>query len=650
MIKELSLGEWLHVPTEENPADQGTRANKPERLTKLWLKGPKWLKEGPTPKQPEILETEESNKERSKSKAEKVMMAQQTHTEDGFAEMMTAKYPFWKLMRITAYILRFKDNVGGGPKTRGPLVTEELNRAEQQWIKLIQRISPERPKDVETSEEEGTIMVKTRVPGYKPILLPQRGEFTRRVIEYYHIKTLHGGVASTMSKIREKFWIPKLRSLVKTLVHRCNLCKRGRVKRLHHAATSDLPTFRTEYSRPWAVIGVDHAGPLEYKELETTQEPPRRGKKTWIISKLYIVLFTCTLSRAVHLGLCKSLTAQEFQFQLKEFITRRDRPDMIVSDNAKTFQATAKWINTLEKDDDLQNYLSQNNIKWKFNLARAPWWGGFYERLIGIMKRSLSKQVGKALLTYDELKDVLMDTENFMNNRPLTYMGEEAEQQVLTPNTLLKGSTTQYPTEDLEKINYLEEDKLVTKRLAYLQKTRQLLKKRYLNEYVHALRDQRNKVRPQEIPAPGSVVLVTDHLSGNGFKPTWTLAKVLTHVKGKDGVVRGLELKSTSGYTIQRPLELCRNLEIVKQSVEESSVAQPGTQCAEPTTLDDVATTCGDDFNQDDEEKSRYTRAKHYRDDFTSTENGNKQGKRQAAKNASEANRLLLRDELHTLI
>ena len=43
------------------------------------------------------------------------------------------------------------------------------------------------------------------------------------------------------------------------------------------------------------------------------------------------------------------------------------------------------------------------------------------------MKRCLSKQIGKALLTYDELKDALMDTENFMNNRPLTYMGEEAE-------------------------------------------------------------------------------------------------------------------------------------------------------------------------------------------------------------------------------
>ena len=56
------------------------------------------------------------------------------------------------------------------------------------------------------------------------------------------------------------------------------------------------------------------------------------------------------------------------------------------------------------------------------------------------MKRSLNKQIGKALLTFEELKDALMDVETFMNNRPLTYMGEEAEQPVLTPNILLKGS------------------------------------------------------------------------------------------------------------------------------------------------------------------------------------------------------------------
>ena len=210
-IKDLSTSikaTWLHVPTADNPADQGTRANKPEPLTNLWLKGPAWMSGDDWPQQPEILETEESNKERSKSKTERVMMTQQIQPEAVFAEEMAAKYSYWKLLRITAWIRRFKNNVGGGQKTRGPLVTDELNGAEQQWIKMVQHISPEPPKDVETIDDGGITLVKTRVPGYTPILLPQRGEFTRRTIEHFHLATLHGGVQSTMAKLRERFWIP----------------------------------------------------------------------------------------------------------------------------------------------------------------------------------------------------------------------------------------------------------------------------------------------------------------------------------------------------------------------------------------------------------------------------------------------------------
>ena len=331
----------------------------------------------------------------------------------------------------------------------------------------------------------------------------------------------------------------------------------------------------------------------------------------------------------MHLGLNKSLTTQEFLYSFKEFVARRDKPDLVISDNAKTFKAAADWTKTLETDDDLNNYLGQQSIKWKFNLSRAPWWGGFFERLVGIMKRSLTKQIGRALLTFDELKDALMDVETFMNNRPLTYLGEEAEQQVLTPNTLIKGSPTRFPVEDLEKIGYMEEDKLVTKRLAYLQKTKQLLKKRWLNEYLRGLKDQRNKVRPQEVPVPGSVVLITDHLSGNGFKPTWTLAKVLTHVKGKDGVIRGLELKSASGYTIQRPLELCRDLEIVKQIGEEKSTAPQFADGSTPT---------GDNFNQPDGEETSTTSSTTSQQMQLKAQRGTQ---RQAAASARITNQLL---------
>ena len=51
--------------------------------------------------------------------------------------------------------------------------------------------------------------------------------------------------------------------------------------------------------------------------------------------------------------------------------------------------ATVKWLPTLKKDHNLASYIRVLNIKWTLNLARAPWWEGFSERLIGIMKRAL---------------------------------------------------------------------------------------------------------------------------------------------------------------------------------------------------------------------------------------------------------------------
>ena len=245
-----------------------------------------------------------------------------------------------------------------------------------------------------------------------------------------------------MCRMRENFWVPKLRSLTKKVIHNCNVCMRYREKPISasHVTTAAQPTFRVEMFDPFAVTEVEFAGPVYY-----------RVKKS-VTAKAYIALFTCTSTRAVHLKLCRDLSSAEFQRALKEFIARRGCPQTLVSDNGKTFVATGKWLSTLKKDHNLASYIGALNIRWKFNLARAPWWGGFFERLIGIMKRALSKAVGRSLLTYPELEDVLIDIENCMNNRPLLYQGEEFEQPVLTPNTLLRGKPTQVLEEDLEEL------------------------------------------------------------------------------------------------------------------------------------------------------------------------------------------------------
>jgi hypothetical protein len=286
------------------------------------------------------------------------------------------------------------------------------------------------------------------------------------------------------------------------------------------------------------------------------------GKDQKVGAKAYVALFTCSTTRAVHLELCEDLSARQFQLALKLFIARRGTPQLIVSDNAQTFQATKKFLDLVKDDDEVNDYINQQRIEWRFNLSRAPWWGGFWERMVGLMKNALKKSVGNACLTFNELREVLAVVENCLNNRPLTYLEEEQEQPVLTPNRLMG---IQDPTSleiDLDALNYIEEDKLITKRMKYLRKTREQLKTRFMREYLAALQERgRSNNSMPRIPATGAVVLITESQQGE-HKPVWRLARVSQHITGKDGVTRGLKLRLGNGHYVERPLQLVRDLEV----------------------------------------------------------------------------------------
>ena len=89
-------------------------------------------------------------------------------------------------------------------------------------------------------------------------------------------------------------------------------------------------------------------------------------------------------------------------------------PKLFVSDNFKSF-----------KSIELKNFLLKGGIKWQFILEKLPWWGGSYERLVGIVKNSLKKAVGKAFCNYEQLTTYLCEIERAINQRLLTYVADE---------------------------------------------------------------------------------------------------------------------------------------------------------------------------------------------------------------------------------
>ena len=100
----------------------------------------------------------------------------------------------------------------------------------------------------------------------------------------------------------------------------------------------------------------------------------------------------------------------------------------MVSDNGKTFKGRA-----------LKQFNARRGIKWKYNLSRAPWWGGLFEPLIRFVKRYLIKSYTKLKLTYEELTTETSEVEAVVNSWPLTCIYEDEFEEVLTPSRLYCG-------------------------------------------------------------------------------------------------------------------------------------------------------------------------------------------------------------------
>ena len=179
---------------------------------------------------------------------------------------------------------------------------------------------------------------------------------------------------------------------------------------------------------------------------------------------------------------------------------------------------------------------AHHEIKWRFKLSRAPWWGRQFERLIGIFKSAFYKVVGKGTLTFDELSEVVLGVEICMNNCPLSYVEDGIKFPILTPNSFALQQSNVAP--ELE-CHHIENDDL-RKRAKYFQNVKNHLWSRWQREYLTSLRQryQANTRSTTGHPNEGDIVLTKgDEKNGNKCK----IGKVTKLIFGKDKVVRGVK-------------------------------------------------------------------------------------------------------------
>ena len=354
---------WRHVPTDQNPADLGSRGGT-VTSTSLWMNGPQWL---PNPDQwPKNVEVEPSSESRSEAKVTKEILSLALPMRDAFSELLE-KHSMWKTIRICAWMARFIANCRN-PKSRrikGPLTTDEMKRQEDWWTNRTQA-------EAKNSKNFPADSLQLNLQSNESGIMECRG----RIIGAYPIH---------------------LRRLTKKVIKGCWGCKRFHVQAYQSPPPGNLPLTRTQGETPYLAIGVDFAGPIKYRLTQKTE------------GKAYLALYACSLTRGVYLDLLPSLETDKFLTSLKGFIARRGRPRVIYSDNGSTFKAAADWMSKVMKDEKFQYQLSRNDIAWRFNLSRAPWWGGQFERLIGLFKTAFYNTIGNGTLRWSELEEVVLD-------------------------------------------------------------------------------------------------------------------------------------------------------------------------------------------------------------------------------------------------
>ena len=257
------------------------------------------------------------------------------------------------------------------PTVKAKPLTDYMLQAEELWLKNIQfqLMSKAKTRKLEREfglyrDERGILRCEGRLKNAElttmqkhPAILDAEHYVTSLIVRDSHERVKHNGVKETLTEIRSKFWIVRGRQYVRKLIHECAVCRRQEGIAYKPPDPPSLPVFRITKDHPFTYTGVDFAGPLYVKQVNAVA-----------MEKVYMVIYTCAVSRAVHLDVVSDMTAEAFIRSFRRFTNRRRIPREVKSDNGKTIKAASKQLAALFEIPEVKKYLSDQSIRWTFNL------------------------------------------------------------------------------------------------------------------------------------------------------------------------------------------------------------------------------------------------------------------------------------------
>lgn len=617
-INELTENSsWLHVASKENPADLLSRGLTLDSLIgcDLWWNGPSYIQHNHNDLFSNNLININNLPELKSQSFNLVSISPcdiiQFHRYSSFS----------KLKRVWAFVLRFSLNIRSsyyeridsnndvpiGPSMRqtGLLSVSELNASQrfivrcaqmQSFTELYECLINKLPIKINAKEmsyisglnvfldDQGLIRVGGRLYNSTsfdynkkhPILLSSKHYLSELLVRYEHLRLLHAGSQLVLSCMREDWWLLGARNLIRKIVHECVTCRRMRGKTLT-PIMGNLPSQRLEPGFPFIRTGVDYAGPIMILN--------KKGRGARLV-KGYICLFICFLTRAVHLELVTSLSANDYILALKRFISRRGKPTAIYSDNGKNFVGAAKELSAFLSSNKKQisEFAANDSIEFHFIPPYSPHFGGLWESGIRSCKHHLRRIVGNANLTFEEMSTVLTQIEAVLNSRPMSPLSTDpTDLNPLTPSHFLIGRPlTAVPGEDLT-------DKRASQlnRFLRVEHLRQHFWKRWSREYISELQQRTKWKSHKDDIALDSLVLIKE----DNLPPLkWRLGRVIQIFPGSDGVSRVADIRTANGITRRAFSKICP-LPMQPEDIQEPDASSLEAGASKAGGMSPLATT-----------------------------------------------------------
>lgn len=574
---------WKYINTKENPADLLSRGMKPSELinSELWLHGPEWLTSSHEgwPKCVFVPNTaaEAELEFRAFAVTEFIESIQITmRTTKKRVNLIDYVDKLERAINVISYLFKFlsdaKNRPIGRKSKRGnqPSILP-TNEHKMKAMKLLLRQEQEQyyNKEITALEASKQIPEKSKIESLKPelidgllkvhgrlknsnleesmrhpVIVPGGSRLSWLIMDYAHRETKHGGTQVMMQFIRQNYWIPKLRSALRSYLHKCVIC----VRHNHRTETqmmADLPADRVRAGKPFLHVGVDYAGPIDIKMID------RDGNQI-VKQKVWIAVFVCLKTRAIHLDVVTDLTSVAYIACYERFIANRGRCERIYSDNGTAFVGAAKEIKkAMEKwyKTEVFQHLSMKGTEWRFMTPAAPHQGGIYEAAVKSMKHHLIRVIGTRILPFEQLRTLLAQIEAILNSRPLHPLNDDpTDLQALTPGHLLYGEPLVLP------LPFVIPEASKAKGIQ-LWKDRQNMVKtfwdRWHNEYLTTLQERKKWRRESERIQLGQLVLI----KSENFPPAqWAMGRIIELHPSKDNLVRSVTIQ-TAANTLKRPVQ-----------------------------------------------------------------------------------------------